>query len=104
MERYTNEQIENALFSLNNVLNNSQSDRVLWQINRAKLCKSFIFEDFKQAFAFMSSVAIVAEELNHHPDWQNSYNRVDIALSTHDAKGVTELDFQLAAKIETISR
>lgn len=60
----------------------------------------FKFKDFEQAFAFMTRVAVVAEELDHHPDWSNSYNRVSITLTTHSAQGLTELDAALARRIE----
>ncbi|MEL6503369.1 MAG: 4a-hydroxytetrahydrobiopterin dehydratase [Pseudomonadota bacterium] len=62
----------------------------------------FKFKDFKQAFAFMTRVAVIAEELDHHPEWSNSYNRVFITLTTHSAKGVTELDAALARRIEAL--
>lgn len=65
--------------------------------------KSFRFKDFSQAFAFMTRVAEAAEQANHHPDWSNSYNKVTIALSTHDAGGVTQKDIDLARAIETIA-
>ncbi|MCH9050317.1 MAG: 4a-hydroxytetrahydrobiopterin dehydratase [Proteobacteria bacterium] len=62
--------------------------------------KSFRFADFNQAFAFMTRVALKAEKMNHHPEWFNVYNRVDIVLSTHDAGGVTERDVELARFID----
>jgi 4a-hydroxytetrahydrobiopterin dehydratase len=68
---------------------------------RSALQKSFKFSDFNQAFGFMARVALVAEQLNHHPEWFNVYNRVDVTLSTHDAGGVTELDFKLAEFMES---
>ncbi|MFO1012836.1 MAG: 4a-hydroxytetrahydrobiopterin dehydratase [Caulobacteraceae bacterium] len=58
--------------------------------------KSFKFKDFNEAFGFMTRVALAAEKLDHHPEWFNVYNRVDITLNTHDAGGVTELDVALA--------
>ncbi len=69
-----------------------------WDLAGDKLHREFRFEDFKRAFSFMTAVALVAEGLDHHPDWSNVYNRVVIDLSTHDAGGLTELDFQLAAE------
>ena len=60
------------------------------------------FDDFKAACDFMSQVAQAAEEANHHPDWRNVYNKVEIKLTTHDAGGITEKDIQLARKIDTI--
>jgi len=67
------------------------------------LLKTFEFEDFKQAFGFMTEVAKLAEEMNHHPNWTNVYNRVTILLSTHDAGDViTEADTKLAEAIDAI--
>lgn len=63
---------------------------------RSALQKSFSFADFNAAFGFMACVAMMAEKMNHHPEWFNVYSRVDVVLSTHDAGGVTELDFKLA--------
>lgn len=63
---------------------------------------SFEFENFKEAFTLMSRIAFEAEALNHHPNWTNVYNHLEITLSTHDAGGVTEKDFQLAKAIEAI--
>ena len=65
--------------------------------------KSIRFADFSEAFAFMTRVAGEAERLNHHPDWFNAYNRVEILLTTHDAGGLTELDMALARFIDSIS-
>ena len=62
--------------------------------------KSFKFRTFIQAFGFMTEAAIAAEKLNHHPEWFNVYNRVDVRLTTHDAGGLSELDFKLAAAME----
>jgi 4a-hydroxytetrahydrobiopterin dehydratase len=63
---------------------------------RDAIAKSYKFEDFKKAFAFMTQVALKAETLDHHPEWFNVYNRVDVTLATHDADGVTALDVTLA--------
>lgn len=67
---------------------------------RDAIHKSFRFDDFVQAFAFMTRVAKAAEDMNHHPEWSNVYNRVDITLTTHDAGGVTTKDLTLAAAIK----
>ena len=63
---------------------------------RDAIQRTFKFKDFNAAFGFMTSVAIMAEKLDHHPEWLNVYNRVEVALATHDANGVTELDVTLA--------
>jgi 4a-hydroxytetrahydrobiopterin dehydratase len=60
----------------------------------------FTFKDFSQAFAFMTRVALLAEKADHHPDWANSYNKVEIALSSHDAGGLTQRDAAMARAIE----
>lgn len=62
--------------------------------------KRFTFDDFSAAFAFMTCGALAAEKLNHHPEWSNVYNRVDVRLTTHDAGGLTALDFALAEALE----
>lgn len=63
---------------------------------RDAIAKKFTFKDFNQAFGFMTRAALVAEKMDHHPEWFNVYNRVDVTLATHDADGVTELDVTLA--------
>ena len=63
---------------------------------RDAICKEFRFKDFNTAFGFMSRVALYAEKADHHPEWWNVYNRVDVTLSTHDAGGVTDRDVALA--------
>lgn len=74
----------------------------MWQEKDGQLYRQFEFEDFKQAFAFMTKVAEVAEAQGHHPKWQNEYNQVDIWLSTHSAGKVTDKDHQLAKSIDNI--
>lgn len=66
------------------------------------ISRSFKFANFSEAFGFMARVALLAEKAGHHPDWSNSYNRVDITLSTHDAGGVTRNDLDLARKIDAL--
>ncbi|WP_298538983.1 4a-hydroxytetrahydrobiopterin dehydratase [uncultured Aquimarina sp.] len=73
-----------------------------WEYEDNALHTSFEFENFKDAFSAMSRIAFEAEALNHHPDWSNVYNVVNVSLSTHDADGVTEKDFQLAKAIDGI--
>lgn len=67
-----------------------------WSIAGGKLRRELQFGDFVEAFGFMSSLALVAEKMDHHPEWQNVYSRVSIELQTHDADGITDLDFELA--------
>ena len=71
-----------------------------WRLKDGKLEKEFVFRDFIEAFGFMAQVALQAEKQNHHPEWSNVYNRVRIALTTHDLGGISERDFQLAAAID----
>ncbi|HYF49934.1 MAG TPA: 4a-hydroxytetrahydrobiopterin dehydratase [Planctomycetota bacterium] len=74
-----------------------------WSLQGGKLHREFKFADFVHAFGFMSSVALVAESMNHHPEWFNVWATVKIDLNTHDAGGITELDFTLAEKIDAIA-
>lgn len=75
----------------------------MWTEKDNRLQKTFKFKDFTQAFAFMTEVAFLAEKMNHHPDWRNVYNTVEISLSTHDAGNkVTEKDRQLAEAIDQL--
>ena len=67
------------------------------------LARSIDFADFQEAFAFMTRVALRAEQIDHHPDWHNVWRRVDIRLSTHDANGLTHLDLELARFIDRIA-
>ncbi|MBT6094889.1 MAG: 4a-hydroxytetrahydrobiopterin dehydratase [Rhodospirillaceae bacterium] len=69
---------------------------------RDAITKTFIFTDFNAAFGFMARVALWAESADHHPEWFNVYNRIDVTLATHDAGGVTEKDINLAAFIDSI--
>ncbi len=74
-----------------------------WNIQDDKLHRQFKFKSFVEAFGFMSSVALVAESMGHHPEWFNVYNKVTIDLTTHDAGGITELDISLASKINELA-
>ena len=89
--KLTDEEIQSHLSNLSN-----------WELHDGKLTRDFKFTDFVQAFGFMTQVAILAEKMNHHPDWTNVWNRVSVTLRTHDAGGITALDFKLAAKMNEI--
>ena len=71
-----------------------------WGIFDKNLSKTFVFKDFAEAFAFMAEVAKIAEELDHHPDWSNSWNTVEISITNHQAGGITEVDLYMCARIE----
>ena len=68
------------------------------------ISKSFKFRNFSEAFAFMTRTALAAEQLDHHPDWSNVFNRVEISLTTHSVGGLTELDFELARQIDNFAK
>jgi 4a-hydroxytetrahydrobiopterin dehydratase len=72
--------------------------------DRDAIVRTFRFNDFNTAFAFMARVAMKAEQLDHHPEWFNVYNRVDVTLATHDADGVTELDVALAGFMDDAAK
>lgn len=92
MKTYTEQEAQPLLKNLPN-----------WQFKDKGIEKTFRFKDFISAFGFMSKVAILAERANHHPEWFNVYNKVEIRLSTHDAGGLTDKDFALAREIEAQS-
>lgn len=75
-----------------------------WQLVNGKLHRELRFHSFVHAFGFMASVALVAESMNHHPEWQNVYNRVIIDLTTHDADGISQRDIALAERIDELAR
>jgi 4a-hydroxytetrahydrobiopterin dehydratase len=87
----TSEQIALALRELPN-----------WTLHDGALHRALQFPDFVAAFGFMSSMALVSEALNHHPEWRNVYGRLEIALNTHDAGGITELDMKWAQRAEAV--
>ncbi len=74
----------------------------LWTLEGEALARSFRFADFSAAFAFMTRVALLAEKADHHPEWSNVWNRVDIRLTTHDAGGLTARDVALARAIDAL--
>lgn len=71
-----------------------------WRVENDALCRDYRFADFSKAFGYMASCALVAEKLNHHPNWSNVYGQVNMRLSTHDVGGITALDFELAMACE----
>lgn len=71
---------------------------------RDALAKTFVFKDFNAAFGFMTRVALIAEKLDHHPEWKNVYKTVEVVLSTHDAGGVTDLDIRLAQAMDAFAK
>ena len=71
-----------------------------WSRDGDFICRQLVFADFREAWGFMNEVALSAESMDHHPNWENVYNRVNIRLSTHDANGLTQLDLDLAQQIE----
>lgn len=75
----------------------------MWKEENNKLIRTFEFKNFVEAFSFMTQVALLAEKRDHHPDWHNSYNSVEISLTSHDAGGkVTEKDREMASKINEL--
>ena len=73
-----------------------------WGLDQHKLFRHFVFENFIEAFGFMSQVALLAETMNHHPEWSNAWNRVEIYLTSHDVGGISERDFTLAKQIDSL--
>ena len=89
------------------LLDETQIDAVLaaysdWVRDGLCLRRNFEFADFSEAFGFMTRVALIADKLDHHPEWSNVYNRVEILITTHDAGGLTELDRQFIAAVDAL--
>jgi len=74
-----------------------------WSLQNGKLHREYKFRDFIEAFGFMSRVALTAQSLDHHPEWSNVWNRVTVDLSTHSIGGISQLDFELATKIQELA-
>ena len=91
MKKLNEKSIEEALLKLPN-----------WSRDGVFITRKFVFSDFQEAFGFMTRVAFLAEKHDHHPNWSNVYNTVEISLSTHEANGITLKDFDLAQKINLI--
>lgn len=92
MKKYSNIEIQTAMKTLNN-----------WILNENKFEKQFQFKDFSEALAFIVRIGVLAEKQNHHPELYNVYNKVTIALTTHDVSGLSDKDFLLATSIDAIS-
>jgi len=92
MKKYSNLEIQAAMKTLNN-----------WILYEDKIKKQFQFKDFSEALAFIVRIGVLAEKQNHHPELHNVYNKVTIALTTHDVGGLSDKDFLLATSIDTIS-
>ena len=73
-----------------------------WQVRNGKLYREFLFADFSAAFGFMARAALIAEQLDHHPDWRNMYNRLTVELHTHDRGGVTAFDLEFAKRLNAL--
>jgi 4a-hydroxytetrahydrobiopterin dehydratase len=73
-----------------------------WTFKKGVIKRDFVFGNFIEAFSFMTAVALEAEKADHHPEWSNVYNKVSIALSTHSAGGITQMDFDLASRIDMV--
>jgi 4a-hydroxytetrahydrobiopterin dehydratase len=95
--KLTDAQITDALSALN------ASATSPWTVVDGKLHKEFQFRDFSEAFGFMARSALAAEAMDHHPEWFNVYRTVRVDLATHDAGGITELDFALAGRMESVA-
>ena len=93
-EKLSQDEIVENLNKLNENL------EIPWQQVENSIVKEFLFKDFIEAFGFMTKVAIIAQVMDHHPVWSNVYNKLKIELSTHDVGGISNLDFELAEKIE----
>ena len=81
-------------------LNSDAPSKHHWQLRNDKLYRQFLFADFVTAFGFMAQAALIAERMNHHPEWSNVYSRVDVELTTHDVGGLSMLDVELARRMD----
>ena len=84
------------------IIEEKLNDLTQWSLSEGMLSRIFVFSDFNEAFDFMKKVAKIAEELNHHPNWHNVYNQVTINLWTHDVDSITQIDFDMASKIDEV--
>ncbi len=93
LTKLTDDQIKKELTSLSG-----------WSLANGKLHKDFVFQDFIEAFGFMSKAAIHIEKMNHHPEWFNVYNKIKVDLVTHDAGGITQNDINLARTLNSLAK
>ena len=93
MMRLSDEQIKTELTGLSG-----------WSVVNGKLHKDFVFDDFVEAFGFMTRAAIYIEKMNHHPEWFNVYNKISVDLITHDAGGITQNDITLARTLNSLKK
>ena len=91
MNKLSEIEVQNAIASLNG-----------WKIEKNGIIKNFVFKNFREVLNTMNKIGEVAEEMNHHPEWFNVYNKLKIRLSTHDKGGITQLDIELAKAIDKI--
>ena len=98
VEKLSEQQVAQELAEINQALAEDKQ----WQVVDGKLVKQFVFKNFIQAFGWMTQVAMHAEKLIHHPEWSNVWNKVDVALVTHDAGGISELDFKMIKRMEKL--
>ena len=91
MEKLSSEKIESELKNITG-----------WKVVNEKLHKDFVFNDFNEAFGFMTRAAMHIEKMNHHPEWFNVYNKLTVELTTHDAGGITENDVKLAKILNSL--
>lgn len=96
--KLTDQEILQHLAEINEQLDHEKR----WKISDNKLVKTFEFKNFVQAFGWMTQVAMHAEKLIHHPEWFNVWNRVEVALTTHDVGGISDLDFKMIKRMENL--
>jgi len=94
MEKLNEQEIQNSMNEVDGA----------WVLKGKFIHREILFKDFVESFSFMAAVALIAEKSNHHPNWKNVYNKVTIALNTHDADGLTDKDFELAKAIDRIAK
>ena len=96
--KLTDQEIVDGLAEINSELDHEKR----WRLSDNKLVKTFEFKNFVQAFGWMTQVAMHAEKLIHHPEWYNVWNKVEVALVTHDVGGISDLDFKMIKRMENL--